>query len=146
MSATRRAVCGRCKAPVIFARQSDGSIVVLERCREGEGNVAVQLPLLQGGRAEVVSVRAAVRTSYRRHIDTCPAADYYRNRWKSQSSDEFARAQQRRALQREIDRRALEDTPERDPAADLADKIVERLGGGRAEVSVLEGDTASCPH
>jgi len=115
VSANHRQICGQCKAPVIFALQDNGKIVVLERCAAGEGNVAVQMPLLQGGRAQVVSLRSSVPTSYRRHIDTCKAADFYRNRWKYRDHDESAK---------------------RDPAQDLANKIVQRLGGDATVVRI----------
>lgn len=84
------ATCSSCGRRIIWARDTNGKAIPLERCKPGDGTVGVQLPLLPGGRAVVVSLAVGVRTTYRRHIDTCPAAEVWRQRWKYKAAKKRA--------------------------------------------------------
>lgn len=76
------AVCSACRAKVTWALFPDGVVRPIESCDEGAGSVALQAQLF-GGRLEARIV-SGVRTSYRLHLDTCPKAAMYRNRWRSE--------------------------------------------------------------
>lgn len=56
----------------------------IEACADGDGTIALQ-PVLPGlgapGRIEARIV-TGVRTSHRLHIDSCPRAALFRNRWR----------------------------------------------------------------
>jgi hypothetical protein len=80
---SRPAICSACKAKVTWATFPDGVKRPIDNCTDGEGSVALQpsLPGI-GGRIEARIV-SGVRTSYRLHLDTCPQAHVYRNRWRA---------------------------------------------------------------
>jgi hypothetical protein len=78
-----QASCSSCGARIVWARTDNGKAIPLERCAAGSGTVAIQLPLLPGGTAIVVSLQASTPSSYRRHIETCPAASEWRQRWRN---------------------------------------------------------------
>jgi hypothetical protein len=83
MSSRHPSVCSACRALVTWARFADNVVRPIESCADGEGTVAL-LPTLPGigGRLEARQV-VGVRTSFRLHLETCPKAYLYRNRWRT---------------------------------------------------------------
>ncbi len=86
MSATKDArppVCHSCGAKVVWARwvggDANGKIVPIE----GEGRVSLQYPLIRTEGIKPRAQKVDLPTKYRRHIETCPQADAWREKWKT---------------------------------------------------------------
>lgn len=80
----RRSACSACGALVTWALFPDHVVRPIEVCPDGEGTIALQ-PALPGiGAPQRIEARivSGVRTSHRLHIDTCPRAELFRNRWR----------------------------------------------------------------
>lgn len=83
----RPPVCHSCNAVVIWARwvggDSNGKIVPIEECAEGEGRVSLQYPLIRGEGIKPTAQLANLPSKYRKHIDSCPQAQAWRDAWKT---------------------------------------------------------------
>jgi len=80
----KRGHCSACGAKVTWAAFPDRAVRPIESCPDGEGTVALQ-PVLPGlgplGRIEARIV-SGVRTAYRLHLEKCPRASVFRNRFR----------------------------------------------------------------
>jgi hypothetical protein len=80
----RPSVCHSCGAAVIWAKwqggDSNGKTIPIEECPEGEGRVYLQPSLIAGINPTASASTSATR--YRRHIETCPQGQAWRDAWK----------------------------------------------------------------
>jgi len=95
----RPSICHSCKAPVRWVLLA-GKIQPIELCDAGVGDVAIELELPGFGGdgtalAHAVFVSGA-RTTLRRHIDSCPDADRWRERWKRTAERPFSKIERKK--------------------------------------------------
>ena len=134
MATTRRGVCSACGAKVTWALFPDRVVRPVESCPDGEGSVALQ-PMLPGlGTPARIEARivSGVRTAYRLHLETCPRASVFRNRWKVEircpgCSEPLVALENGRSLCATCQAR------ERAHLVELADEMLTRLGAAGAE-------------
>lgn len=89
----RPSVCHSCKATVVWVLLA-GKRQPLDFLPDGGGNIAIEQELFARepgvdnlARARVVT---GVTTRYRRHIDNCPHAAAWRDRWKEAAPRPFS--------------------------------------------------------
>jgi hypothetical protein len=89
----RPSLCHSCKRPVKWVLL-EGKRTPLDVLEELTGNVAIEPELFPRGDGELALERAryisGVTTHYRRHIDSCPDADKWRDRWKRTAERPFS--------------------------------------------------------
>lgn len=90
----RPSVCHSCKRAVVWCLL-DGKLQPLDHLPPGGGDVALELELFArpDGKAELVKARkiSGVTTHYRRHIESCPDAAKWRDRWKRTAERPFSK-------------------------------------------------------
>ncbi len=90
----RPSVCHSCTAAVVWVIL-EGKRQPLDYVEAGGGNVALEpelFPRADGSR-ELVRARfvSGVTTRYRRHIDSCPDAAKWRDRWKHSAGRPYSK-------------------------------------------------------
>lgn len=82
--------CHSCHATVAWALL-EGRLQPLDHLTEATGNVAIETELIATeGPARAVLV-SGVATHWRRHIDSCPHAAQWRERWKKNAPRPFSK-------------------------------------------------------
>lgn len=94
----RPSICHSCKAQVIWVLL-ERKRQPIEKCPPGvAGDVALEPEFVgfesAGGLARAVFVGSS--TGYRRHIDSCPDAAKWRDRWKSTAERPFSRVERKK--------------------------------------------------
>jgi hypothetical protein len=96
----RPSICHSCQAPVIWVLLT-GKIQPVETCDAGVGDVAIELELPGFAGKDGPGLPHAVfvsgqRTNTRRHIDSCPHADKWRERWKRNAPRPFSKVERKK--------------------------------------------------
>jgi len=90
----RPSLCHSCKAVVVWCLL-DGKRQCLDFLEAGGGDVALEPELFArpDGSRELVSARkiSGLTTHYRRHIESCPDAAKWRDRWKGTADRPFSK-------------------------------------------------------
>jgi hypothetical protein len=134
-AAPKRGACSACGARVTWALFPDRVVRPIEACADGDGTIALQPPLPGVGALGRIEARivSGVRSAYRLHVQSCPRAALFRNRWCAElrcsaCGAELVAPENGRSICSPC------QLAERAALAHLADRMVEQLGQAGAQL------------